>query len=168
VVVGLLAVAWFVTARVGNGDALAQGGDSASTLVTTPTSSKASRRAVQCRDQAGSTVTTRCSVDGIDVEYRRVAGRSLESEYRAAIESGLIAGHATAGPAVCARGGEEERAWSRPAAPGRAVGRYACRVEQGRAAMWWTVDDRGLLVHAIASNADLGSLFAWWEAHSER
>ena len=40
--------------------------------------------------------------------------------------------------------------------PSRGVGRYACRIEQGRAAMWWTVDDRGLLAHAIAADADLG------------
>jgi hypothetical protein len=141
----VLAVAWFVTARVGDGDALAQGGDAASTPVTRPT--------------AGG---------GIAVEYRHFAGQALEARYRTAIGSGPGAGRTAAGPPVCARGGEEERAWSRPVAPGRAVGRYACRVERGRAAMWWTVDDRGLLAHAIASNADLGSLFAWWEAHSER
>jgi hypothetical protein len=34
--------------------------------------------------------------------------------------------------------------------------------------MWWTVEDRGLLAHAIAADADLASLFAWWQSHSER
>ena len=122
----------------------------------------------QCHDQGESPNAVRCTVGGIDVDYRLLGRSTLRSAFGAAVggaSSPSGPGHA---PPACARGGEDERSWSRPEAPSRAVGRYACRVEQGRAAMWWTVDDRGLLVHAIAGDGDLATLFAWWESHSER
>jgi hypothetical protein len=72
------------------------------------------------------------------------------------------------GRARCVRGITDERTWSWPAHPRRVAGRFACRVENGRAAMWWTDADRGLLVHAVAPDEDLASLFAWWLSHSER
>jgi hypothetical protein len=172
-VVVALAVGWFVTARIGNGDALAQG--SAPATAVTTTAGPSPDRAVlellpgdaQCRDQDRSTATVHCVLAGIDVDYRRVTTRAVAATYRATIGMHRTPAGSIGAPA-CARGGQEERAWSRPDTPRRVAGRYACRVEQGRAAMWWTVDDRGLLAHAIASNGDLASLFAWWSSHSER
>jgi hypothetical protein len=58
--------------------------------------------------------------------------------------------------------------WSRPEHPRRVVGRFSCRTEQGRAAMWWTDVDRGVLAHAVAPDDDLALLLAWWCSHSER
>jgi hypothetical protein len=173
-VVGLLAIAWFVTARVGNGDALAQNGDAgASGPTAVSTASDAWLRArvpldAQCHDQDRSSAPMRCSVAGVDVEYRRVTPSAVDARYRAAIGTAPATRGTKAGTPACARGAEEERAWARPGTPNRASGRYACRVEGGRAAMWWTVAEVGLLAHATASNADLGTLFAWWASHSER
>ena len=122
----------------------------------------------QCRDQHGSGSEARCSVAGIDVEYRTLPLDTVRPAFRTAVGAGPGAPAPGARPPACARGAEEERPWSRPAAPRVVAGRYACRVEQGRAAMWWTVDDRGLLAHAVAPDGDLPSLFAWWESHAER
>ena len=171
--VGALAAGWVVTARLGSGDALAQGGSASDETSTTrvPGADDAWRALLpvgaRCRDQDRSAATRRCSAAGVDIEYRTVRARDLGVRYRAAIGAPETR-RVERGAPVCARGGEEDRAWSRPDAPRRVTGRYACRIERGRAAMWWTVDDRGLLVHAIASNGDLASLFAWWASHSER
>jgi len=113
-----------------------------------------------------------CSIAGIEVDYRLTRPERLRGEYLAALVPGL-SGASTrlgrgSGPPACARGAEDERAWSRPSTPAVSAGRYACRTERGRAEMWWTVDDRGLLAHAVAPYADLAALFAWWESHSER
>jgi hypothetical protein len=70
---------------------------------------------------------------------------------------------AASGPAACASGHPDERAWSIASAPQQAVGRYLCRLEGGRAAIWWTHGDR--LWHALASDADLAALFTHWSAH---
>ncbi len=106
-----------------------------------------------------------CAIGAVQVEYSLLGAGALRAGYLAAVGS---AAHPAAGEPACANGAEEERSWSRPTAPRLAVGRYACRIEQGRAAMWWTVDDRGLLAHATSSGADLASLFAWWDSHAER
>jgi hypothetical protein len=106
-----------------------------------------------------------CSIGAVHVEYSLLGAGALRAGYLVAVGS---VSHPTTGAPACAKGAEDERSWSRPTEPRVAVGRYACRVEQGRAAMWWTVDDRGLLAHAIATDADLASLYAWWESHSER
>jgi hypothetical protein len=172
--VALLAVAWIVTARAGNGDALARNGDALAAPPTTarPDTGAGIRSRVpadaQCHDQDRSAATLRCSVAGVSVEYQRLSPRNLDARYRAAIGVVSDAGRTTQGPPMCARGAEDERAWARPDAPERAAGRYACRVERGRAVMWWTVADVGLLAHATAGNRDLGTLFAWWASHSER
>lgn len=70
---------------------------------------------------------------------------------------------AGSGPAACASGRSDERAWSIASAPQYAVGRYLCRFESGRAAMWWTHGDR--LLHVLSNDADLAKLFSWWRAH---
>lgn len=67
-----------------------------------------------------------------------------------------------AGPSACAHGVPDERSWSRPGAPHRVVGRFTCRISNGRAEMWWT--DGDTLAHAVAPHADLATLFAWWLA----
>jgi hypothetical protein len=100
------------------------------------------------------------------VEASEIGRRHLGATYRHAI--GTAYSPRRSGRARCLRGTADERTWSRPARPRRVVGRFACRVEHGRAAMWWTDADRGLLVHAVAPDDDLAALFAWWLSHSER
>ncbi len=70
------------------------------------------------------------------------------------------------GPAACAADRPDERSWSLASAPLHAVGRYVCRLESARAAIWWTHGDR--LLHAVAvdpRDGDLAKLFSWWRAH---
>ena len=90
--------------------------------------------------------------------------RSRKPSSAIATESGATIA-ARAGPPACARGQPDERAWSRPETPDAISGRYRCRLEAGRAAIWWT-DEHGLLAHAVASDGDLAALFAWWRARS--
>ena len=185
--VAALAVGWLATSRLGDAPgrratrlpaAVASGGgvpnrsNRAHPVSVTTDADRALRASVPvgalCAYGPRSASEAHCSIGGVDVEYRLTGSAALAAGYRAAI--GVKPGPASpaSGGPRCARGGEEERSWSRPAAPHRAVGRYACRIEQGRAAMWWTVDDRGLLAHAIRSGGDLASLFAWWDSHAER
>jgi hypothetical protein len=184
--VGALAVAWVVTSHHASPRALAHEiatdpqVSAVAARVPIPTAAAGTDGALlralapagaRCVERSGA-AATRCSIARVDVDYRLMATGSLRSAYLAAVLPGFAGGSASlasgSGPPACARGAEDERAWSRPAAPPRAVGRYACRIEQGRAAMWWTVDDRGLLAHATATDGDLASLFEWWESHSER
>jgi hypothetical protein len=102
---------------------------------------------------------------GFGVEYSHVGRARARAAYRDAIATGPVRQR---GEVRCARGAPDERAWSRPAHPSRVAGRFACRSENGRAAMWWTDTDRGVLAHAVAPDADLARLFAWWLSHSER
>jgi hypothetical protein len=102
----------------------------------------------------------------IQVERERVGSGSVRAAYADAVRP--IASRTRSGPVGCAHGDEDERAWSAPPHPRRVAGRFTCRYEKGRAAMWWSDNHRGLLTHAIASDDDLASLFAWWLAHSER
>jgi hypothetical protein len=104
---------------------------------------------------------------GVGVEYSYVGRARIRAAYLEAIGSGHSI-RAARGGVRCARGAPDERAWSRPAHPSRVVGRFSCRSENGRAAMWWTDNDRGVLAHAVAPDADLARLFAWWLSHSER
>jgi hypothetical protein len=182
VLVGGLAVGWIATSRAGHGSGSNRAETPRPATVTSPVRTDANRswhalralipNGARCSAARGPGTEARCSVAGVDVDYRLLGGRSLRAAYLAPLAPGLSGGSMVlgpgSGPPVCAHGGEEERSWSRPTAPRRAVGRYACRIEQGRAAMWWTVDDRGLLAHAMSPGADLTSLFAWWESHSER
>jgi hypothetical protein len=102
---------------------------------------------------------------GVDVEYSHVGRARVRAAYLEAIGTRRLPER---GEVRCARGAPDERAWSRPAHPSRVAGRFACRSENGRAAMWWTDTDRGVLAHAVSPDADLARLFAWWLAHSER
>jgi hypothetical protein len=185
VLIGALAVGWIATSRAGHADHASrpsrsetpEGAPQTGPVRTDLNRSLPSLRALvphgaRCSAGPGPGAEALCSVAGVDVDYRLLPAGALRAAYLAPLAPGLNGGSMAlgpgSGPPVCAHGGEEERSWSRPAAPRRAVGRYACRIEQGRAAMWWTVDDRGLLAHATSSGADLTSLFAWWESHSER
>ena len=185
VLVAALAAAWLLTAHRRAPGALAAGIDRVAPRSTVagspvPTSTPSNGRLLldllptdaRCADTERAADRTRCSIAGVDVEYRLAATGALQSAYLAAVLPGYAGGAsalaAGSGPPACARGAEDERAWSRPAAPASVAGRYACRIEQGRAAMWWTVDSRGLLAHASAADGDLASLFEWWESHSER
>jgi hypothetical protein len=102
-------------------------------------------------------------IDAIDVHVRLVPAARIGSAYRLATGATDATGAARAGPPACAQGVSDERAWSISAAPGNAIGRYRCRFERGRAAMWWTHGDR--LVHAVARDSDLAGLFSWWRTH---
>jgi hypothetical protein len=104
---------------------------------------------------------------GVGLEYSHVGRARVRAAYLEAIGTGHSI-RAARGEVRCARGAPDERAWSRPARPSRVAGRFACRSENGRAAMWWTDTDRGVLAHAVAPDADLARLFAWWLSHSER
>lgn len=108
----------------------------------------------------GTGVALACPIEGGIVEYRRPA--APRDEFRRAI--GPAEPVAASGPAACAGGHEEERAWSRPDAPTVTAGRYACRVVEGRAELWWTEDATALLAHATRRDGDLAALFAWWRA----
>lgn len=103
----------------------------------------------------------RCVIDGVDLDVRVLGSGSVAGAYRRA--AGVTTTPARSGLPSCARGVPDERAWSTAASPDAAVGRYRCRFEGGRAAMWWTRGDR--LVHAVASDGDLAGLFSWWRDH---
>jgi hypothetical protein len=102
----------------------------------------------------------RCVVDAVDLDVRLVPPNDATAAYERATGVHPVPG--TGSPA-CARGVPDERTWSLAAAPVAAVGRYLCRIEHGRAAMWWVQGDR--LAHAVAHDDDLAGLFSWWRAH---
>lgn len=62
----------------------------------------------------------------------------------------------------CASGRREERGWAAPEAPRRKAGRYACRIDDGAATLWWTTDRARVMVRAVRPDADLEALFDWW------
>jgi len=68
----------------------------------------------------------------------------------------------------CAAGRREERGWALPESPGTVAGRYACRIEDGLAAMWWTTASSGVLLYAVRTDADLAALFDWWRSAASR
>jgi hypothetical protein len=109
-----------------------------------------------------STTTQTAGAPGVRVDAWRLP--LLEAVVRYRTESGATIAARTGAPA-CARGQPDERAWSRPETPDAISGRYRCRLEGGRAAIWWT-DEHGLLAHAVASDGDLAALFDWWRARS--
>jgi hypothetical protein len=153
-----LAVGWIATSRVGNPH-------------LAPAAPAAAPPPARCHDPTARQLHVQCTLDGVQVDYRLIEGgstnpASVNAVYVDAI--GSTTSRVGSGPPGCARGGEDERSWSRPSQPRSVVGRFACRHEHGRAAMWWTVADRGLLAHAVASDGDLARLFSWWLSHSER
>jgi hypothetical protein len=116
-----------------------------------------------CQTRSGVTPQLLCPLPDGTVEYLQV--EDPEAAYR------RIAGPDDATPsrgeAACARGHADERAWARPQAPAEVAGRYLCRLFEGRAEIWWTVDDSGLLGHAFRRDSDLAGLFTWWRARGE-
>jgi hypothetical protein len=128
--------------------------------ISPSTSTSVAPRTPDCRGLSVARRAVRCVIDGVQLEIRLSApGSAAEAYTRAA---GAVARPASGSPA-CARGVPDERSWSEVSSPTVAIGRYRCRLEQGRAAMWWTRGDR--LAHALGPNGDLAALFAWWRAH---
>lgn len=99
------------------------------------------------------------------VELRAFGGvGEMRARYRAVAARGVPA--PTRGAARCASGRPEERGWATPGDPDRMAGRYACRMEDGAAGLWWTADGAGVLVHAVRADGDLAELFRWWRSDS--
>jgi hypothetical protein len=170
VLVAALAAGWLIVSRGHEAPAVPRASPGASTLpasTTTGRTSATSRlRAVlsggtSCVDVQGRTPEVTCVIDRVRVDARLVGKASLLHGYTAAAGARPAARR---GLPACATGHDDERAWSRPAAPTRVVGRYRCRLEGGHAAIWWT-DDHGVLAHAVAADHDLSRLFAWWRTH---
>ena len=155
--IGSLAAAWLVAGRHAAAPASPTG---PAPLVTTATLRTRLAHPEQCADVAAPMPTVRCVVAGVIVEVRELDA-DVATAYAREV---TVARRAHTGPPQCARGHAEERSWSRPSAPARVVGRYACGHEHQRAAMWWT-DDHGLLWHAVARDDNLAALFSWWQRH---
>jgi hypothetical protein len=131
-----------------------------SSTATPPASSNAPADRICAPASGAGEGEVRCVLDGVRVDIRTYPPGTGAAAYRRA--SG-VAARPHDGPPACARGEPDERAWSDPAAPTVAVGRYRCVLEAGRAAMWWTRGDR--LAHAVSADSDLAALFAWWRTH---
>ena len=170
VLVAALAAGWLIVSRAHVAPAAPRAATGTSTLpasTTTGRTSDTSRlRAVMgagtgCVDVHGGTPEVTCVIDRVRVDARLVGTASSLHVYSGAAGARPAARR---GPPACATGREDERAWSRLVAPTLVVGRYRCRLEGGRAAIWWT-DDHGVLAHAVAADHDLSHLFAWWRTH---
>ena len=135
-------------------------GSTTVTHVTSPQTSTRPAPSTDCRVPLAVGRATQCVVDGVDLVVQRYSPGTVGAAYRSNADA-EAAPHD--GPPVCAKGLPDERAWATAAAPQTIAGRYRCRIEAGRAAMWWTRGDR--LVHAVARTPDLAGLFAWWRAH---
>ena len=119
--------------------------------------------AANCTDVSAGTPALSCEIDGVHVDARLYSVSEAPAVYAKRLSVRIRPGR---GPAACARGIAEERSWSRPSAPAVAVGRYRCRVEAGRAALWWT-DEHGVVAHAVGADRDLMRLFRWWLVHRD-
>jgi hypothetical protein len=128
---------------------------------TTTTTATTVPRVRDCAGLSPARREVRCVIDGVDLDVRVLTSASVAGAYRRAAGAAVVT--AQSGSPACARGVSDERAWSTAASPDAAVGRYRCRFENGRAAMWWTRGDR--LVHAVAPDGDLAGLFSWWRTH---
>ena len=113
-----------------------------------------------CRGLSKVRPVVHCEIDDVSLDIRLYSPGTGAAAYYAATGVEPAPG---SGPATCAQGEPEERAWSLPSAPRVAVGRYRCTLELGHAAMWWTRGDR--VSHAVASDDDLAALFTWWRTH---
>jgi hypothetical protein len=129
--------------------------------VSTTTTATTVPRVRDCAGLSPARREVRCVIDGVDLDVRVLTSASVAGAYRRAAGAAVVT--AQSGSPACARGVPDERAWSTAASPDAAVGRYRCRFENGRAAMWWTRGDR--LVHAVAPDGDLAGLFSWWRTH---
>ena len=67
----------------------------------------------------------------------------------------------TTGPPACARGRNDERAWSTAQHPANTVGRYRC-TSAGNARIVWTDERVRVLATASRADDDLRSLYVWW------
>ncbi len=90
----------------------------------------------------------RCMVGAVDVDIRLFTPKTIAAGYRRATGTGTDP-VVHSGPAACASGLADERAWSTATAPSVTAGRYRCGFESGHAAMWWTQGNR--LVHAVVA-----------------
>ncbi len=115
-----------------------------------------------CQSLAAAAPQLLCPIPSGTVTYTQVT--DVAARYRAIADPDD--GVAERGPAACARGRADERAWSRPDAPARVAGRYRCRVVATRAEMWWTVTDAGVLADATRDDGDLSALFSWWRSRT--
>ncbi len=133
---------------------------------TVPATDPLALRAVStpgCNGLSATRPHVRCTVDDVIMEVALYADATVGPALRRLAGAQM---KARSGPASCANGEADERAWSVASAPLHAVGRYVCRLESGRAAMWWTHGDR--LLHALAGSrrdGNLARLFSWWRAH---
>jgi hypothetical protein len=167
--VAALAAGWLVVSRQHDEPVSHVAGD-ASTRPGSSTTARPSAtaqlhallgRSRGCVDVHGGAVPeVSCVIDGVRVDARLVGAAALGAYTTAA----GARPSPRRGPPACGSGRPDERAWSRPAAPSRPVGRYRCRIEGDRAGLWWT-DDHGLVAHASAADRDLAHLFAWWRSH---
>jgi hypothetical protein len=115
-----------------------------------------------CQALVGAEPQLTCPLPAGTVTYTQVDDAA--ARYRVVVGDAHPIRH---GDAACARGAADERAWSQPSAPTVIVGRYACLAAGGRAEMWWTVDDIGLVGHATRTDGDLAALFTWWRDRHE-
>ncbi|HEY5170162.1 MAG TPA: hypothetical protein VIK54_00385 [Acidimicrobiia bacterium] len=165
---GGLTTAWLVAghrshapAAVASSGVAAPSSEPLSTVLASTVPATTVLRIRDCNGLSSARREVRCVIDGVDLDVQMFDSGSVAGAYRRAAGAAVVTPRS--GPPACARGVPDERAWSTAAAPDAAVGRYRCRFEDGRAAMWWTRGDR--LVHAVASDGDLAGLFSWWRAH---
>ena len=123
-------------------------------------------RSICSYDPATAGAVLRCSLDGVVADYRLVGAADVNALYLAV--AGPLPHPSRSEIPGCLRGVAEERGWATAARPHVTAGRFACRIEGGVPEMWWTVADRGLLVHAIETRGGLARLFEWWLSHAER
>jgi hypothetical protein len=116
-----------------------------------------------CQTLAAAEPQLLCPLPGGVVTYTQVA------DPRAAYERvpHVLDGSTPSDARACAAGQSEERAWAWPQTPQQVAGRYLCRAGTTAAEMWWTVDDAGILGHAVRRDGDLPALFSWWRARRE-
>jgi len=117
-----------------------------------------------CLDRPAPVPSVSCTIGRVTLDAQLVDAAAAPALY-ASRSGARIA--ARRGAPACARGLADERSWSRPPEPEVAVGRYRCRIESGKAAIWW-FDEHGLVAHVLAPNGNLTSLFAWWVSHVDQ
>ncbi|MCZ7531370.1 MAG: hypothetical protein M5U31_14165 [Acidimicrobiia bacterium] len=115
---------------------------------------------------SGVAASVECEDDGRQLEYTLFDDAdTMSAAFTADAPPGLRGPTDLAGPARCAEGEVEERAWSRSAGDPPA-GRYRCEMTAERAAVVWTTDAVGVLarVEAAGDDADLPALFSLWRS----
>jgi hypothetical protein len=159
-----LAVAWLVVGRQRSPEGRpAEAAAPGRAAVAPPVADTGALRALladakRCADVVGPEPKVQCEIGDVHMDAQLLGIARAHDVYLVASGARVAARR---GPPACARGRPDERAWSRPDAPEVAVGRYRCRIEDGRAAIWWT-DEHGVVAHAVGVDRDLSSLFRWW------